>query len=164
VPARAAKAAIESCDPSLRLPPGRQVVARVGATSETLTFRDGHDLRACDRARQAVAEVGGRWCGVSAGRLDGGRLRDPRLDLCQDRKGRLVAAFGWIEPFGAARWIVVDQSGYKELYRVAGGLPVRVATVRNIDPDTSSAVFVYGQYTADGQLLSRSTLQAAVAS
>jgi hypothetical protein len=163
LPARAAKAALESCDRSLRLPPGRQVVARVGVTSETLTFRDGHDLRACDRDRQAVPEIGGRWCGVSAGRLNDGRLRDSRLDLCQDRKGHPVAAFGWIEPLGAARWILVDQSGYKEVYRVTGGLPVRVATARNIDPDTSSTVFVYEQYTADGLLLSSSTLQAAVA-
>jgi hypothetical protein len=141
----------------------RAAVRRVGVRSETVTLRVGRDVRACDRDRSATAEIGGRWCGVSAGRLRAGRLRDPRLDLCADSTGRLAAAFAWIQPSPATRFVVVDQPGYEEVYRVAGGLPVRISTATDIDGHSSSAVFVYAEYSASGRMLGRTTLRALVA-
>ncbi len=163
VAARKLEPELASCDLDLGLPVQRRVVRRIGVRTESLTLRIGNELRACDRDRQALEGVGKRWCGISAGRLHGGRLRDPRLDLCEDGKGRPVAAFLWIEPAPKARWIVVDQPGHVEVYPVAGDVPVRVSTAADVDLDSSSAMLTYSQYSGDGRLIGRSTLRAFVA-
>jgi hypothetical protein len=47
---------------------------------------------------------------------------------------------------------VVEQHGYVEAYRVAGGLPVRVANT-DVDVGRSSALFVVSEHDRDGRLL-----------
>lgn len=141
----------------------RRAAHRIGVRAESVTLRVGNDVRACDRDRSAIAEIADRWCGVSAGRLRAGRLRDPRLDLCADSKGRIVAAFVWVQPSAATRFLVVDQPDYEEVYRVDGGVPVRISTASDIDADSSSAVFEYAEYSASGARLGRKTLRAYVA-
>ncbi len=163
VPSRVLRRSLAACGLGGAAISRHLAVRRVGVRTESVTVRIGTDLRACDRDRSAVGEVGGRWCGTSAGRLRGGHLRDPRLDLCSDSKGRVVAAFAWIEPSPAARFVAVDQPGYREVYRVAGGLPVRISTADDIDEASSSAVFEYTEYSAGGRPLGRKTLRAYVA-
>jgi hypothetical protein len=160
--ARALDAGVAACG-IVRSGSGRAAIHRIGVRAESVTLRVGRDVRACDHDRSAVAEVGGRWCGISAARLRGERLRDPRLDLCADSKGRLVAAFAWIQPLPATSFVVVDQQGYSEVYRVAGRLPMRISTATGIDADSSSAVFEYAEYSATGRRLARRTLRAYVA-
>src|SRR5207244_1778257 len=125
----------------------------------SLTFRDprGGFLLACDTTRK-----GDRFCGGSAGLLRRGQLVDPRLDIaCRDRRSHQVG-FAWITPLHGARWIAVEQQRYVELYKVAGGLPVRVTT-SEVKVVGSSAVFRVRQYDASGRELGKETLEARVA-
>jgi hypothetical protein len=141
----------------LVLPKSRAVVTRSSRLGSSLTFYVGGYVYGCDQVggRRGVR---GRWCGGAAGLLRNGRLVDPRLDiLCRDRRGHVVG-FAWIQPQPGARLISVEG----ELYRPAGGLPVRVTT-ENVDPKGSSAVFHVAQYAAGGRELSDETLRVVVA-
>lgn len=72
-------------------------------------------------------------------------------------------AFGWINPVARARWIVVDQPGFREVYTVAADLPVRVSTVSLIATPRGT-VFHTAQYDSHGVLLIRRTITAVIAS
>ncbi len=109
-----------------------------------------------------VPVEGRRWCGTSTGALVAGRLRDPRLTLCQPRSGRPVG-FIWVTPRRRAGWIGVVQRSRLELYRVAAGLPVRIASDRDVHVHGSSATFYVRQYAAAGKLLVSQTVAARVA-
>jgi hypothetical protein len=74
-----------------------------------------------------------------------------------------VIGFGWINPVRRAKWIVVDQPGYREVYPVAAGLPVRVSTLAGLQ-QTGGALFRTAQYDAAGVLLVRRRVVAAIAS
>jgi hypothetical protein len=137
------------------------LVVRVGAYSMSVTFPTsaGRGLIACD----GVPDAHGRtWCGRAFGRLSRGRLRDPRLDLaCTDNDGNPIA-FAWIQPSRRAAYVVVEQQGYVEAYRVAGGLPVRVANT-DVDVGRSSAPFVVSEHDRDGRRLHAYRLEPRVA-
>jgi hypothetical protein len=85
------------------------------------------------------------------------------LDVCTDRRARPVIAFGWINPVRRAKWIVVDQPGYREVYPVAAHLPVRVSTVSGLER-RGGAVFRTAQYDAAGVLLVKRKVVASIAS
>jgi hypothetical protein len=139
------------------------LVVRVGAYSTSVTFprRAGRGLIACDGVPDA-RDDGRKWCGRAFGRLSRGRLRDPRLDLaCTDDDGSPIA-FAWIQPSRRAAYVVVEQHGYVEAYRVAGGLPVRVANT-DVDVGRSSALFVVSEHDREGRLLRAYRLEPRVA-
>jgi len=140
------------------------VVVRVGVNGESITFRDssGRSLIACDRA---AASGEGRvvWCGIAIGRLEDGRLQDPRLDLAGCRTAAAdPVAFAWVEPGRATRYVMVRQPGFTEVYRVASGLPVRISTTSGIDREMSRASFQITEHDGDGRLLRAYTLDASV--
>jgi hypothetical protein len=139
-----------------------RVVERRSGRRRTLAFRsaDGRFLESCDSIGARVE--GRRWCAPSTGTLFRGRLRDPRLNLCRARRGPTVA-FIWVTPRPAAHWIGVLQARRVELYRVAAGLPVRVASDRHVRISGSSATFFVREYDARGRLLARRTIVARVA-
>jgi hypothetical protein len=140
-----------------------RLVVRVGAYSTSVTFATpaGRGLIACDGVAGARGD-GRKWCGRAFGRLARGRLRDPRLDLaCTDDDGNPIA-FAWIRPSRRAAYVVVEQHGYVEAYRVAGGLPVRVANT-DVDVGRSSALFVVSEHDRDGRLLRAYRLEPRVA-
>jgi hypothetical protein len=138
------------------------VVDRRSGARRSLSFRsaDGKFLDSCEAI--GVRIEGRRWCAPSTGTLYGGRLRDPRLTLCQPRRGKPVA-FIWVTPLRHARWIGVLQGRRTELYRVVAGLPVRVASDQHVRVSGSSATFFVRQYDARGDLLVRRTVVARVA-
>ena len=145
------------CDPIDRLPAGRLVVDRVGVAGRTLTFANASgSIHGCDAA---PGSSGTPFCGIS------GRTprdpRDPGLTICQDRRGRPVAAFAWIGAVRDAAWLLVDQPGCREAYPVAAGLPVRVETVSI--PDQGNVRFHVSQYDRRGRLLARREVSAVVA-
>lgn len=141
------------------------VVERVGVFGESLTFADsGHKtLYGCDGGTDAAAERKPPWCGNRAGLLFRGKLLDPRLDvLCRDRNGRPLA-YAWVEPAAGVRWIGVDQGTYTEMYEVLGGLPVRIASARGVQPSRARATFDVTQYDTHGKELVKGKLEAQVA-
>ena len=141
------------------------VVERIGVFGESLTFADSgtKTLYACDGGTDRAGERKPPWCGGSAGRLFGGKLLDPRLDiLCGDRKGRPLA-YAWVEPAAGVRWIGVDQGTYTEIYEVLAGLPVRIASARGIHAGQARAAFDVTQYDSHGKELVKGKLEAAVA-
>jgi hypothetical protein len=142
--------------------PGTIIVDRRTGRRRSLTFRsaDGRSLDACDAI--GVRIEGRRWCAPASGTLFRGRLRDPRLTLCQPRGGRPVA-FIWVTPGRQTRWIGILQGRRTQLYRVAAGLPVRVSTDRNVRIRGSSATFFVRQYDGRGKLIARHTIVARVA-
>lgn len=152
---------VSACGGGDRLPRSSIVVERIGVHGRTITFpTPGSTIEGCDRNPNARA-IQGPWCGGSAWTLRGGRVSDARLDICYARNRRPVVAFGWINPLRRAKWIVVDQPGFREVYPVARHLPVRVSTVSEIgDPTT----FRTAQYDAGGVLLARREVKAAIAS
>jgi hypothetical protein len=85
------------------------------------------------------------------------------LDICTDRQARPVIAFAWINPVRRAKWIVIDQPGYREVYPVAARLPIRVSTVSGLERQ-DGAVFHSAQYDVAGVLLVRRKVVAAIAS
>jgi hypothetical protein len=141
---------------------GTLVVERRAGRRRTLSFRsaDGRFLDACDSI--GVRIEGRRWCASSTGALYDGRLRDPRLTLCQPSRGGPVA-FIWVAPRPRARWIGILQGRRTELYRIAGGLPVRVSSDRHVRISGSSATFFVRQYDERGRLIGRETVVARVA-
>ena len=141
------------------------VVSRVGVNGESVTFRasSGQSLIACDRAA-AVKDGRDGWCGIAVGRLEHGRLQDPRLDLAGCRAAAAdPVAFAWVEPGSTARYVTVGQPGFTEVYRVTSGLPVRVTTTSGIDEDGSRASFRITEHDGDGRLLRAYMLDARVA-
>jgi hypothetical protein len=140
------------------------VVERVGYRGRSVTFLVSRTVIAvCDRNPRAHATYG-RWCGTSGWNFTEGRVSDPRLDLCYGPGGKpTVAAFGWINSVRHAKWIVVDQPGYREVYPVAGALPVRVSTTAGLE-GLGGAAFHTAQYDAHGVLLVRRKVVAAIAS
>lgn len=141
------------------------VVERIGVRGESLTFADADHktLYGCDGGTDAAGERKPPWCGNPAGRLVGGKLLDPRLDvLCRDPKGRPLA-YAWVEPAAGARWVGVDQDTYTEIYEVLAGLPVRIASARGVQPSRARATFEVTQYDGDGKELIKGKLEAQVA-
>jgi hypothetical protein len=115
---------------------------------------------ACERAGKGSTTVE-PWCGRAFGRLEDGRLRDPRLDLsCRDEHGEPLA-FAWVQPRSAAAYVVVAHRGYNEAYPVVRGLPVRIAG-DDVDIASSRATFAVSEHTADGRRLHDYELEAAV--
>jgi hypothetical protein len=146
-------------------PPDTVVVERVGVFAESLTFLDrgGRHVYGCDGGIDASGERPKPWCGGSVGRLHDGRLLDPRLDvLCRDSSGKPLA-YAWIEPAAGSHWIGVDQGSYMELYEIAAGLPVRIASARRVDRQKSRATFEVTQYDERGRELLKGEVEAAVA-
>lgn len=145
--------------------PAGRMVERTGASGETVTFRDGSGtgLYGCDNSA-GPREDDRRWCGGAFGRLYSGHLRDSRLDMggCTTENRELVG-FVWIEPSQDTRYVVVEQPGYAEVYRVAGDLPVRVATTSGVEIERSRATFELSEHDARGGLLRKYRLEAAVA-
>jgi hypothetical protein len=142
-----------------RLPPGTAVVRRVGTHTESLTFVDAAKrvVLGCDRTDADVQ----KWCGRSVGRLFGGRLRDPRVDIgCRTaRAGRI--AFGWLRPAPRTRWVVAGDGDDADVEIVAAGFPVRVSGAR-VDVDTSSASFSIVEYDVNGTEVRRYALRSSV--
>jgi hypothetical protein len=137
------------------------VVERIGVSGRTITFRtpDG-GLEGCDRNPRARA-IQKPWCGGSAWLLRNGRVSDPRLAICYAKDQRPLVAFGWINALPAAKWIVVEQPHFREVYPVAARLPVRVSTVFGIGSPTR---FRTSQYDKQGVLLIRKEVRATIAS
>jgi hypothetical protein len=137
-----------------------RVVERDGLLGASLTIADPRSpwLYGCDFSPGL-----GRLCGGSVGRWRAGRLNDPRLDIiCTDRARRPLAA-AWVVPIHGAAAIAVREGGEAEVYRVAGGLPVRIWTRDGVRYARSSAVFDVMQRAADGRALAHERLRAAVA-
>jgi hypothetical protein len=141
------------------------IVVRVGVSGESVTFRNRsrRGLYGCDNS-EGPREENRRWCGSAFGQLDGGHLRDPRLDMgsCTTRDGGLLG-FAWIEPSRGARYVVVQEPTYAEVYEVAGGSPVRVTTTRDVEIEGSRAAFDISEHESDGELIRRYRLEARVA-
>ena len=141
------------------------VVERIGVFGESLTFADSgrKTVYACDGGTDPAGERKLPWCGGSAGRLQRGKLLDPRLDiLCRDRKGRALA-YAWVEPAAGVRWIGVDQGAYTEIYEVLAALPVRIASTRGIEIGRARATFDVTQYDNHGREVIEGRLEAQVA-
>lgn len=134
--------------------PAGVVVERTSASGASVTFQNvsRRQLLGCDDGG-GPHEAGHRWCGVAAGQLHGGRLRDPRLDIeCTSDRGDPLG-FLWVQPAAGARYVAVQERGYAEVYEVAGGLPIRVATTSGVDVDALRASLTISEYTAHGKLL-----------
>ena len=141
------------------------VVERIGAVGESLTFFDRarRHVYGCDGGVDAAGERPAPWCGLSVGRLFDRRLLDPRLDvLCRARNGKPLA-YAWVVPVRGAHWIGVDQGSYVELYEVAAGLPVRIASTQGVGRARARATFRITQYDVAGKLLVKTKLEAGVA-
>ena len=147
----------------VNVPADTPVVERVGVSGRSLTFASRTRVYACDGGIDPAGERPGAWCGTVFGELEAGRPADPRLDvLCVDRAYDPLA-YAFVDPVPGARWIGVGQDGYVELYEVLGGLPVRIASTRGIDPESARATFSLIQYDAAGRELVREDLETAVA-
>jgi len=142
--------------------PHGPAVVRIGVTGLSVTFRTASALRACDGDSRPTPNPS--WCGRVLGRVEGGRLRDPRLDLagCATPRSETVA-FAWLEPVPRASYVAVRQPGYTEVYPLVAGLPVRVSTTSNIDVTRSSVRFDVSEHDEHGALLRASTVEARVA-
>lgn len=142
--------------------PTADVVERVGVQTESVTIRAGSGLYGCDNS-PGPRENDRRWCGMSFGTLYGGHLRDPRLDiLCTVADGSPVA-FVWVEPTRRARYVVVRQQGFAEVYETTGRLPVRLATTEGVDVEEALATVDLSEHSGRGELIRRYMLEARVA-
>ncbi len=135
-------------------------VERVGVESSTVTYVSDSGLHGCDNSR-GMREGDRRWCGTSFGVLRHSRLDDPRLDIagCKTDSGAPMG-FAWITAGPRARYVVVAQDGYAEIYEPAGDLPIRIATASGIEIDGSRATFRLSEHDAQGRLLRRYELDA----
>ena len=135
------------------------IVTRTSVRGASVTVRERAAVVGCDASRGRNGRR--RWCGGSYGRLFDGLLRDPRLDIagCRAAPGDPIA-FAWIEPHRTARYVVVAQPGYAEVYPVAARLPVRVSTAAGIEADPIGASFDVSEHDATGRLLKRYRLTA----
>ena len=145
--------------------PVTKIVVRTGVLGRSVTVGTGSHraLYACD-GRPAHGSDTAHWCGTAYGRLEHGRLLDPRLDLsaCTDAGGRPLA-FAWMEARNDARYVAVRQPGYTEVYPVRGRVPVRIASTTGVDLESSRASFEISEHDARGQLLRAYELEASVA-
>lgn len=141
------------------------VVERVGVLAKTLTFRDNSRrwLQACDDS-PGRTDVNRTWCGGAAGRLYGGHLRDPRLNMaaCSTVDGDPMG-FAWVELDPKSKYLVVEQARYAEVYETAGDLPVRIATVSGVSIEGSRATFELSEHDGTGRVLRTYRLEARVA-
>jgi len=156
---RLGQACARSFRTEYRLPPSIVAVQRTGRLGESLTFRDaaGATVLGCD-----AGAAPRHWCSRSVGRLFGGRLRDPRVDVsCRDARGRPVS-FAWVQPHRRTRWLVTGDDGRQEVLETAAGLPVRI-TAADADVRTASATFSVVEFDAHGEVVDRYALRAAVA-
>lgn len=157
------RAAMPGCPEAREARPGEPAVERIGFTGRSVTFRvDRSTIAGCDRDPRAESPWG-PWCGIAAWKFEHGRVSDARLAICYRKRGIPHSAFAWINTLARARWVVVDQPGYREVYAVAGNLPVRIATVSGIG-QRGVTTFRVAQYDAKGVLLVRKEVVAAVAS
>lgn len=150
--------------PDLPLDGDRLVVERTGMDGSSLTVADGSSLYACDAIPNPFPDpdrTGNGACGSAVGRLQGAVLRDPRLDLCTDTDHQ-VTAFAWIVPLPEAAWISSKTKGSTQIFRVGRGLPVRVTTSDDVDPE-GAATFEIGEYGRDGKKLRGYAYHASVA-
>jgi len=158
-----ARGLVSTCPSAARHASSRPLAERIGANGRDITFLlSSREIAGCDRSPRARA-LYGPWCGRAGWTVYGGRVSDPRLTVCARSNGTPVVAFGWINPVRHARWIVVDQPGFREVYPVAGRLPVRVATVSGIET-ARGTVFRTTQYDARGGVLAKRTVIAVIAS
>jgi hypothetical protein len=90
-------------------------------------------------------------------------LRDPRLDLggCTTSEGDPVA-FAWVQPSQEARYVVVAQRGFGELYETSDGLAVRISSTAQVDLQRSRATFRVSEHAGDGRRLLVYELEASV--
>jgi hypothetical protein len=145
--------------------PITKIVVRTGVFGRSVTV--GTESRrafyACD-GRSAHGSDTALWCGTAYGRLERGRLLDPRLDLsaCTGSTDGTLA-FAWAEPRNDARYVAVRQPGYVEVYPVQGRFPVRIATTTGIDVAGSRASFEVSEHDARGAVLRGYELEASVA-
>ena len=92
---------------------------------------------------------------IAMSRVLRGTMLGTRFSLC-----RPAALAG--DPLVVER-IGVDQGSYTEIYESLAGLPVRVASTKNVQLDRSRAAFGITQYDVHGRELVRGVLEAAVA-
>ncbi len=151
------------------IPGDTVIVERTGVQGSSWTFvGQGSALYGCDQIQDSInvedpdQPGGGIWCSGAVGRLDAGKLNDPRLSLCANTDEE-ITAFAWIEPQPDTKWVVVSDAGKREVYEVAESLPVRVTTTDGTAPESSRASFPIEEYAADGTKLHEHTLEAAVA-
>jgi hypothetical protein len=145
--------------------PQGTIVERVGIVGESVTFGDasGRAVHGCGNSL-GPRERGAPWCDGSYGPLDDGRLRDPRLGvLCQTSDGAPIG-FAWIQPPPGVGYVALIEPDYTEIYPVAGGLPIRVATVAGVRIEETRATFEIREYDAAGQLLREYAVDTSVAS
>ena len=138
------------------------VVERVDVRGASVTFLgpEGRSAHACERSG-GDSQIEARWCGRAFGKLEDGRLRDPRLSLsCRDEEGEPIA-FAWIQPGSEAAYVVVAHAGYHEVYPVADDIPVRIST-SDVDLAASRATFAVSEHARDGRQLADYELEAAV--
>ena len=139
-----------------------RIVVRIGVASESVTLRDPAGLWACDSSAGA-RESEQRWCDGAFARPRDGRLRDPRLSIgCTTREGDPIG-FAWVEPAQRSRYVAVEQDGFVEVHEVAGGLPVRIASTRDVDVERARATFDVSEHDRAGRLVRRHRLEAVVA-
>lgn len=132
-------------------------VERVDVHGGSVTFRaqGGRTVHGCDHGRADPKS----WCGHAFAALRGGRARDPRLSIgCRD-DGPIGHA--WVDPARAAAYVVVAHEAYREVYRVVGDVPVRVAS-ENVDLSLSRARFDVTEHDRDGRLIRAYEVEAAV--
>jgi hypothetical protein len=144
--------------------PEGSAVELIGVTGSSVSFANASkdQLLGCDGSESRPADPGS-WCGAAAGELRDGRLLDPRLDLVCATANGTAMGFAWVEPSRAARFVAVDQGAYVEVHEVKAGLPVRVATTRDVDADRARALFRIAEYDSAGRLLRGYRLEASVA-
>ena len=151
-----------SCIAAIGKSAGGTVVERVGVSGRSVTYI-GRGLRtahACDASTGSPRRT--TWCAHAFGRLESGRLRDPRLSLsCRSDSGSPVG-FAWIQPDAATAYVVVRHSGYAEVYPTTGDAPVRVTTA-DADLTSSRATLAISEHAKDGRRLYSRDLEAHVA-
>jgi hypothetical protein len=140
------------------------VVERSGVVSSSITYRlqGRHAINGCDNTR-GPREENRSWCGGSYGQLFDGRLRDPRLNIGCVTEDDARVGFVWVQPAERVRYVSVEQPGYVEVYEVADGLPVRIATRSGVRVEGSRATFDLFEHDSRGRLVRRYRLEAAVA-
>ncbi len=111
------------------------------------------------RGRAKEISVG---AGPLTGKLNSGRLFDPRLDILCGTEDEPVG-FVWVQPAKGSQYVSVEQPGYTEVYEIASGLPVRVATVSGVEYERFRASFDLWEHGSDGRLIRKYTLDAVVA-